>query len=298
MRLAPLLLKMRWYPQRDWLAVFFFLSVFLLAGAQAVFASPELENTNTLKVIGRSEFEGTHLELSDDDWAWVRSKRVIVLGTAAPGFAPLEIVSNGMYYEGISADVVDLIGKLLHVEVRVVQFPDRAAALNALARGLVDIVGSASSHEPAAYHGRLTGSYVSDQLVLYVRKSEMRSIPSRLDGMRIAVADDYLPLGQLKTAYPAAEFVAYRSREQALAALAFGNADLYLGDAISSNYFVNLNYFNDVRMLSRLDIPAGGFAFVVHVGADRLGSVLNSALEVVRREYSAEILKRWSGGGG
>lgn len=297
MSLAPLLFRMWWCSQRSTFALFLSLFICLLPGAQAVSASPELDNTNTLKLVGRSRFEETPLELSGDDWEWVRGKRVIVLGTAAPSFAPLEIISDGMYYEGINADVLEIISKLLHIDVQVVQFPDRAAALNALARGLVDVVASSNNYEPASYLVQLTGTYVSDLPVLYVRTSEARSMPPRLRGMRIAVADDYLPLGQLKAVYPAAEFVTYRSREQAVAALAFGKVDLYLGDAISSNYFVNLNYFNDVRMLSQLDIPTGGFAFAVHADDGRLRSVLNSALEVVRREYSTEILKRWSGGG-
>lgn len=288
---------MSWYSLRHCPALIFLLLIFLLPGAQAVFASPELENTHSLKLINRSEFEESSLELSSDDWEWVRSKRMIVLGTAAPNFAPLEIISNGMYYEGVTADILGTIGKLLHVDVRVVQFPDRAAALNALARGLVDVVGSANNYEPALYRVQLTQSYVSDQPVLYVRKSEERSITPRLSGMRIAVADDYLPFGQLKAVYPDAEFVPYKSREQAVAALVFGNADLYLGDEISSNYFVNLNYFNNVRMLARLDIPTRGFSFAVSVDAGRLESVLNSTLKVVRSEYSAGILKRWSGGG-
>ncbi|WP_371365435.1 transporter substrate-binding domain-containing protein [Pseudomonas sp. QL9] len=298
MRFAPGFVKMLCCSRQCCVALLFHFFLFLLSGAQPVLASPELENTSTLKLIGRSELEDLPLELSADDWKWVRSKRVIVLGTATPSFVPLEIISNGMYYEGVTADVIDVVGKLLHVDIRVVQFPNRAAALNALAQGLVDIVGSANNYEPISYRVQLTQSYVSDQPVLYVRKSEGRSISPRLNGMRVAVADDYLPLEQLKAAYPAAEFLAYSSREQAVAALAFGKADLYLGDALSSNYFVNLNYFNDVRVLSRLDISTGGFAFAVRKDAGRLGSVLNSALKVVRSEYSAGILKRWSGGGG
>lgn len=260
-------------------------------------ASAQLEDSVDLKLIDRSNVEEKTLELSSEDWEWVRNKRVLVLGVAPPNFLPIEIISSGAYYEGVTADVLGVIGKLLHIDVRVVQFRDRSSALNALEMGLIDLVGSANDYELATHRVLLTQKYISDQPVLYVRKAEVRAIPSRLNGMHIAMADDYLPVGRLKELYPNATFVTYTSREKALAALAFGNADMYLGDMVSSNYHVNLNYFNYVRMHSALDISTSGFAFALSSDAARLDKVLNSVLKLVRDEYSAEILKRWSGGG-
>ncbi|CRL51651.1 ATP-binding protein [Pseudomonas sp. URMO17WK12:I11] len=275
----------------------FSLFLFSLSVFQPVQASAPLEDSVDLKLIDRSSLEGKAVELSSEDWKWVRNKRVLVLGVAPPNFFPVEIISSGSYYEGVTADVLGIIGKLLHIEVRVVQFKDRSAALNALEMGLIDIVGSANDYELATHRVQLTQKYINDQPVLYVRKAEVRAIPSRLNGMHIAMADDYLPVGRLKALYPSAQFVTYTSREKALAALAFGNADMYLGDMVSSNYQVNLNYFNYVRMHTALDIPTGGFAFAVRSDANRLDKVLNTTLKLVREEYSAEILKRWSGGG-
>lgn len=271
--------------------------VFVLSGGRIALASPDLEGTTLLKLVDRSEFGDSRLELASSDWEWIRNKRVLVVGTASPNFAPLELVSNGMYYEGVTADTLGVLAKLLHIDVRVIQFPDRASAFYALEKGVIDVVGSSNNYEVDLYRVRLTQSYIKDQPVLYVRKSEQRSIPPDLNGMRVAIADDYLPLTQLSEVYPNAQFVLHRSREQAVASVAFGNADLYLGDSVSSNYFVNLNYFNFVRMLSRVEIPSGGFSFAFSPKDGPLESVLNKALIVVRDRYSDDILKRWSGGG-
>ncbi|UST72268.1 transporter substrate-binding domain-containing protein [Pseudomonas siliginis] len=273
------------------------LCVLYLTFIQPVQASPSLEDSAELQLIDRSSLEVETVELSSEDWKWVRNKRELVLGVASPNFFPVEIISNGSYYEGVTADVLGIIGKLLHIDVRVVRFKDRSTALNALELGLIDIVGSANDYELATSRVQLTQKYIDDQPVLYVRKAEVRAIPSRLNGMHIAMADDYLPLERLKKLYPSAQFVTYASREKALAALAFGDADIYLGDMISTNYHVNLNYFNYVRMHAALDIPTGGFAFAIRSDADRLDKVLNTALKLVREEHSEAILKRWSGGG-
>ena len=289
---------MPWFAARRLAGFFFLVGVFLLLGLlRCASAAPLAENGTPLKLVERSALEDSTVDLPNRDWQWVRGKRVLTLGVAPPDFAPIEIISSNTYFEGVTADVLGLLGKLLHLEVRVLQFPDRAAALGALESGRVDMVGSANNYELASHRVQLSGNYIVDHAVLYVRTSEARSIPRGLNGMRVALADDYLPLQQLKEFYPYAHFVPFRSREQALAAVAFGNADLYLGDEVSSNYLVNLSYFNYVRLHARLDIPTGGFAFAVRTDDRRLVGVLNSALEVVRKQYLADILKRWSGGG-
>lgn len=259
-------------------------------------ASPGLDETLPLKLVDRSVFEGFGVNLPNDDWQWIRNKRVLTLGVAPPDLAPIEIISNSIYYEGFTADVVGIIGKLLHMEVRVIQFASREMALNALDLGLVDMVSRAGNHQLEAHRVQLSQPYIPDRPLLYVRKSQDRSIPAGLDGMRIALVEDYLPLSRLKGLYPRAVFVPYQSHEQALAALAFGDIDLYLGDTVSSNYQVNLNFFNYVRLYKSLDIPVGGTSFAIRSGDDSLASVLNAALKVVRKGYQQDMLKRWSGG--
>ncbi|WP_232290987.1 ATP-binding protein [Pseudomonas chlororaphis] len=271
--------------------------VLLLGMPCVVSAASQLESATPLKLVDRSALEESVLKLQTQDWQWLRSKRVLTLGVSSPDFAPIEIISGNTYYEGVTADVVGLIGKLLHMDIRIVQFADRNAALNALEAGSIDLIGSANSYELASNPVQLSKSYIADHAVLYVRKSEGRAIPGGLDGMRVALAEDYLPLRQLQAFYPYADFVPFKSRELALAAVAFGNADLYLGDAASSNYLVNLNYFNYVRLHAPLNIPTNGFAFAVRPDDRRLVSVLNSALGMIRKHYLTDILKRWSGGG-
>ncbi|MEG1682013.1 MAG: transporter substrate-binding domain-containing protein, partial [Stenotrophomonas sp.] len=198
----------------------------------------------------------------------------------------------------ITADAFGAIGEMLGVELRVVRYPDRKAALRALEHGAVDMVGSANNYELAGHAVRLTQRYVEDTPVLYVRKAERRRMPQELTGMRIAVAEDYLPQVQIRDLYPDAVIANYRSREQALAALAFGSADLYLGDTVSSNYLVNLSYFNYVRTVAVPRIDTGGFAFAVREDALTLERVTNLALAKLQQTHGAELLKRWSGGGG
>lgn len=236
-------------------------------------------------------------QLSSDDWQWLREKGELVLGVAAPSSAPMEIICGEDCYEGITADVLGALGRQLHVPVKVVRYGDRAAVLAALAAGDIDLVGSANLFEEQARGVRLTVRYLDSSPMLYVRSGELRTMPSGLDDMRIAMAQDYLSMDALRQRFPRAKVMTFASGEQALAELAFGDADVYLGDAVSSNYLVNLRYFSYVSLYKGLPAADLGFSFALRPDAARLQGILDVALNQVRERHEAELLKRWSGGG-
>ncbi|WP_303749780.1 ATP-binding protein [Stenotrophomonas pigmentata] len=276
--------------------VFAILVTLLIMASGVCAAQPS--NSTILTLVARRVVPDARLLLDESDREWVRSKKVLILGVAPPNYTPLEIFSRNDHYEGITADVLGAVGGMLDVSLRVISFPDRTTALRALEHGVVDMVGSANNYELAGHAVRLTQRYVEDTPVLYVRKTEHRRMAPELTGMRIAVAEDYLPQVQIRELYPDAIIANFRSREQALAALAFGNADLYLGDTVSSNYLVNLSYFNYVRTIAVPRVDTGGFAFAVREDALTLERVVNMALQQLQQTHGTELLKRWSGGGG
>ncbi len=287
----PLITLRRRFVRAAWLLV----ALLLPVAPAAVAASAEVTE---MTLHARTGIPNVSLELDKGDREWVRNKGELVMGVASPSFMPLEVFSGNDSYEGITADVFGAVGQMLGVPVRVIRYPHRAAALRALEHGRIDLVGSANNYELAGHSVRLTQRYVEDSPVLYVRKAERRVMAPSLAGMRIAVAEDYLPQVQIRELYPDAIITTYRSREQALAALAFGSADLYLGDTVSSNYLVNLSYFNYVRNTAMPRIDTGGFAFAVREDALTLERVVNLALARLQQTHGAELLKRWSGGGG
>ncbi|MHC8383984.1 transporter substrate-binding domain-containing protein [Pseudomonas sp. LB3P14] len=237
------------------------------------------------------------ITLANDDWSWLRHKRSLVLGVAQPDYPPFEMTAGAPYYEGITADVACYLGQTLHVGIEIQRFTDRRTALSALEKGEIDLLGSANGFEVAGGNTVLSKPYVEDHPALFVRSQEQQKLPANLAGVRIAMADDYLPHSQLKALFPHARFLPYPSRELALAALAFGDVDGYLGDGLSSNYLINLSYFNYVRLERFVDLHSGGFSFAIRRGNEQLKSILDRAIGAIDESHLSEITKRWSGGG-
>lgn len=58
------------------------------------------DNTQSLYLLGRSEVQGYQVDLSADDWVWLRNQRQLVLGITPRGTAPFELNTDGGDYEG------------------------------------------------------------------------------------------------------------------------------------------------------------------------------------------------------
>lgn len=255
---------------------------------------------NTLQISSRFDCKRVQpqLTLTNEEWAWLRDKRRLVIGYGSPDFPPYVMTASGTRYEGIAADIACIAREALHVDVVIKAFVDRRSALSALENGEIDLLGSSNSYEVTDGLTVLSEPYAKDVPAVFMRSDDRRPIPKNFAGLRVAATDDYLPLNQLHALYPNAEFVLYPSNDQGLAALAFGKVDVYLGDTVSSNYLINLNYFNYVRLHSFVELKTDGFAFALRRDNVQLKHLIDSTIQSLGESKIAEITKRWSGGGG
>ncbi|WP_460164113.1 transporter substrate-binding domain-containing protein [Pseudomonas sp. S2_F03] len=259
------------------------------------------ESTSVPKLyslMSRSQVAQQELSLSNDDWRFLRKKRNLVLGTSASDYEPFDVTLNGSQYEGVTADVVGLISQLIHMPVIVHQFPDRASAIDALKNGEIDLLGSANNYDVNVRPLNLSLPYASEESALFSRLNDKRAFGKSTAGMKVAMANDYLPLNVIRKSLPGAIIQLFDSRQQALAALAFGHADLYLGDTLSSNLLINENYFNYVKFERSLKIHSGGVSFALNNDNHRLLGIINKALMAITPEQLGAIIKRWGGGTG
>ncbi|AOZ06391.1 transporter substrate-binding domain-containing protein [Cupriavidus malaysiensis] len=252
------------------------------------------DNTSSLSLQSHLLLERRTVPLDADDWRWLRDKRRLVLGVPAPGQPPLDIV-HGSDYEGITADVTALLRQQLNVDIEIRRFADRAQATRALEAGTIDLLASAG--RAARANGSLVVSrpYAPDLPALFQRQGEAAAPPDDLSGLTVALAQDYLSGPALQATYPDARFVRYRSHAQAMAAVAFGQADLYLGDLLSASLLVSQSFFNYVRLARFLPVEPSGFGFGMRRDGTPLARIVDSALASLGQGKLDRIAKRWSG---
>jgi two-component system sensor histidine kinase EvgS len=247
-------------------------------------------------LLSRSASEPVSVPLEPSQHQWLQTRRELILGTSAPDYPPFDMTVSGRDYEGLTADYAGLLSNATGLPIRIQRFPSRDAAIRALVDGQVDMLGTANGFEAGNANLALSEPYAIDQPVLVTREGETRSLSEGLAGLRLSMVYHYLPLAEVKALYPKALITCYPSYQNALNAVAFDQADVFLGDTLSTHYMINKGYLNNVRMANFGKQEAQGFSFAVRRNNPQLLGVINSVLKAVPRNERENIAKRWSAG--
>jgi two-component system sensor histidine kinase EvgS len=275
---------------RRGLAVLFLLGSCLTG--PAVLAQPE-----PLRLLGRSSVNEYRVNLSESDWNWLRSKGSLVLGTSAPDYAPFAITSNGADLEGLTSDYAQILAELLHIRIDVRSYPSRNEVIEAVKRGEVDLLGTSNDYEAADSGLAMSKAYVDVQSTLVSKVGDSQTLAPDLAGKRVAMLDHYLPPDVVRAFYPKATLQLFPSILSAIGAVAFGTADVYLGDSISANYLINKNHLDNVQLADFSRMGVSSFSFAIARGNQQLLRIVNAALTVIPASERMTILSRWSAGG-
>lgn len=256
-------------------------------------AAPSSDN---YALMSRSTAGHLEIQLTPSQEQWLKSKQELILGTSAPDYPPFDLTLSGQDYEGFTADYAGILGKSTGLPIRVQRFASRGDAIEALENGEVDLLGSANGFEARNAKIVLSMPYAVDQPVLVTREGETRSLNDGLAGMRLSMVYHYLPLEEVKALYPKAIITSYPSYQNAINAVAFDQADVFLGDTISTHYMINKGYLNNIRMANFGKHEAHGFSFAVRQNNPELLGIINSMLMAIPTSERENIAKRWSAG--
>ena len=272
------------------------LAAILLLGLLPMLAVA-VDQPHALRLLGHSQLENPRLTLDETDWRWLRERRTLVMGVSAPDYAPFDLSNNNDELEGITADYAALVAQALNIIIEVRRYDTRDEVIDALKQGAVDFVGSANGYEAADPELELSRSYANDQPTLVTRIGDTQALSADLAGKRVAMLYHYMQPDAVQQFYPHAQLQLFASTFEAIGAVAFGRADAYLGDAISTRYLINKNHLNNVRVadFSGLEVNPFGFAFTKD--NIRLRNIINAALAIVPVNQQMDILRRWSAGG-
>ncbi|MEG0859636.1 MAG: transporter substrate-binding domain-containing protein [Pseudomonas sp.] len=248
------------------------------------------------QLLARSVSSSAQMVLSTEDSAWLKSKYHLLLGTTAPDYPPFDINVSNSDYEGLTADYAGLISELLGIPVKVRRFADREQAIAALHAGKIDLLGSSNAFEAADAQLVLSHSYADDQPVIAIGSGKSLGHNHKLEGLRLAMVDHYLPGPLVAALYPQATLQLYSSNLAGLSAVSLGHADAFLGDAVSSDYLITRVYLGSVQIDHFIKNLRGTFAFAVSRNNPTLLRLVDQALDRIGDNDRLNILRRWTSG--
>lgn len=240
---------------------------------------------------GGEYLDASPLPLHGEDWRWLQQQEQLILGVPRPDNPPMDITLRANAYEGVTADILGMLTHLLHIEIVVKGYPSRAAAIEALKRGEIDMLSTSNSYEEEQ-RLLLTDKYMADDPAIYksiqIKEREIKTV---------AVPEYYLPTMDVMRYLSDYKIRVYPSRYSALSAVAYGQVDAVMVDMISGNFIVNKFYQNSIQLLKPLYIDTHGFAFALAQKNRRLKKIMDVALGEILEGKRAEVAKRWNGGG-
>lgn len=265
--------------------------------AQAATAPDPFKPDEHFNLLGHSTLPALAVKRDNAMSEWLQGRETLRLGTSAPDYPPFDLTSNGEEYEGLTADYAQILGLAMGLPVKVHRYENRAAALQGLWTGEIDVLGSANGFEAADNRVALSTAYAIDQSVLATRIDDSRSLDDGLDGLRISMVYDYLTANQVQALYPKATLITYPSFPSAINAVALGTTDVFLGDTLSTHYLLSKSLLGNVRM-NRFGAHASqGFSFAVRHDQTALLRLVNAVLAATPASERTAIMNRWGAGG-
>ncbi|BBH46248.1 transporter substrate-binding domain-containing protein [Pseudomonas sp. KU43P] len=268
----------------------------LLALSLACSPLPTLADAEPRQLLARATSATQPLRLDHQDRQWLQQRKALLLGSSRPDYPPFEINISQADYEGLSADFAGLIGEQLGIPVEVRRFSSRHEAITALREGKIDLLGSSNGFEAADAQLSLSLPYADDLPVIVTREGRSLKNNPELAGLRLAMVDHYLPGEAVRALYPKAQLSLYRSTLAGLAAVELGEADAYLGDAISTDYLIGKSYQGTVKIDSFCQAQPGTFSFALANDNLRLRRLIDAALDRITESERLTILRRWTSG--
>lgn len=220
---------------------------------------------------------------------WLEERGPLTLGISTPDHPPLGMLDAGRF-QGITADY---LGLLFPTPVRIRAYASRAAMLDALQRGEIDLGCGGTALEAARSELRLSEPYLPSQPVL-VSVMDAPFDPKR-KGTRLAMTPEQLPRSLVAAAYPASELVTYETPRRALEALSLGEIDAFIGDTVSVHYLMQAHSLLNLRVQGFAPVESRGFGFLLRQDDTLLGAYLDQALPRIAMQHGDDILRGWSG---
>ncbi|WP_256582624.1 MULTISPECIES: response regulator [unclassified Pseudomonas] len=232
------------------------------------------------------------VNLAAEDWQWLRQKAELRIGVSPSEAPPFSVSAEGHRYEGISADATALVAQLLGLRVKAVTYASDQDALQALQAGTIDVLSRHASPAPSDTL-IFSAPYASDRLAVFRPSAEPRHSPPDLAGLQVAVTDEHVE--GLRERFPRAQFKVSADPGQAIAAAAFGQADVYLDDLYSAYYQINRSYYDYVRFERFVDVISADYRYGLRADNTRLQRLLDTAIHAIGNERMGALAKRWVG---
>ena len=256
-------------------------------------AAPSVEPVS-LDLSGHNHIPAIAVYLNHDDAQWLKQKKRIRVAITPPDTPPLTSNTMTGRYRGINADYLVMMQNSLNIPVEVMHFADEKEAIAALKTGGVDLLLTDLLYQPQAPDGLLATKPVFNSwpTLITALSNVMKPLQSE-QYTTVAITDNYPPEAFIKQSFPNAQITHFASVYEALAAVANGHYDYYLGDNLTSSAAISQDFNLALSMVKFWSQERKESLFLLAPQQERLQSIMNQFISSVDEKTHNQIIQGW-----
>lgn len=273
-------------------SLFSLFTVFLsfLLWSSTVFANPYL-SPKQQEITQRLSQQ---LILTQEEKTWLAANRVIRIGIDS-AYAPYTYLSEDLRFEGLAADYLAILAKVLNVEFQVQSELSWSQVLKAAQQKQVDMIATASITQERQNYLNFTDFFIATPMVIMSRDDKVKLIEQTgsLNGHTVALVKDYASSQAVLKRYPDLKPYYVENPLQALQAIAAGEAEAYIGVLGVNIHLAREHGLTNLVVADRFDLQPSGQRFAIRDDWPQLKTIMDKALALMRANDRNALLDRW-----
>lgn len=227
-----------------------------------------------------------------EETAWLKAHPVLTIGVD-PDFLPLEGIDAHGNFQGIAAEYIAAMEKIMGV--RMIPAEDRtwSLVLEGARDGSIDIVDCLGKTEDRQKYLDFTEPYIRFPAVIITRNDQREYTDmDSLVGADVTVVENYWIHDILRFVHPDLTLKTYPTGRQCLESVAVGETDAFVSDLASASYLIKQLGLTNLRIAgySPYDMP---LHMGVRKGLPELVPILNKAIAAIPESEKKAIYSRW-----
>ncbi len=233
--------------------------------------------------------------LTDEETQWLKMYPRIRLG-ADQQWPPYEFIDESGVLQGFSAEIIDLIEQRLDIEFELTPLSDWQTTVVKAQSKQIDITSGMTQTDERLKYFNFSAPYYSPPLLIYSRKGEQQ-----IEGVKdlfdktIAIENQYFLHQYFLKTYPNINLITFKTTAEALSAVSYGQADVYIGDQGAANWAIENNALSNLYIAAVFEQENAPLSFAIRKDWPMLLTIIDKAIASISEVEVAAIRRKWLG---
>jgi signal transduction histidine kinase/FixJ family two-component response regulator len=236
----------------------------------------------------------TGVTVTSEERAWLDKQHTVRVRIA--DWPPYLIVNDHEPPQGIAIEYLKLVGKRTGItfKLEITDQPFAEFLESMKQRQGPDMAAVIAPTPERERYLSFSETYISSPYVIFIREQDKPILDiSGLAGKTVAVPRGFIVQEQLARGYPEIRLALFDSDEEALQAVATGQADAYIGNLTVASHIIHRRGFSSLQVTAACPFKEHSLSMGNRIDWPELTSMINKAVASITEEEKTEIRSKY-----